>query len=319
MNYTDTEIWMDIKGFEGEYQASSHGHIKSLDRIVKRNGGTDMLLKGYILKGVTKQRGDRRVVIKKKLYYVNRLIAETFIENPENKSDVNHIDGNPSNNHVSNLEWVNRRENMFHAWRNGKNKVNKASQEPQIDKSEIWLDIKGYEGKYQISNYGRVKTLAYVKMRCNGKPHPVREMIRKPFFKDYSTITLLGKTYLIHRLVAEAFLPNPEGKKEVNHIDGNSLNNHVSNLEWATNLENQKHASETGLKRSGGNHPRARKIDEYTTDGVFKSSWDSITDAAKKLFYDGFGKSVHANKHNLRSVLVGRSSYALGSIWKYAC
>jgi hypothetical protein len=308
MKNTDAEIWKDIKGLEGEYQASTYGQIRSIDRFVKRKEGTDMFVKGVLLSGCKNERGDRRVNIKSKLYYVNRLIAITFINNPENKKEVNHIDRNPANNHVSNLEWASRIENMLHARKTGYKSIKRANQNLNSDQSEKWIDIKGFEGKYQISSRGRVKTLPYVKMRIDGKPHSIKEMIRNNQVSDYCNITLLGNTFLIHRLVAQMFLPNPENKPQVNHKDGNTLNNHVSNLEWVTHLENQKHATDTGLKQKGVNHPRAIKINQYTMEGVFIKTWGCISDAAR--FYNTPKENINAN-------LKGYSHYAVGYIWKY--
>jgi hypothetical protein len=119
---------------------------------------------------------------------------------------------------------------------------------------EIWKDIKGYESKYQISNYGRVKSLdrrvncAYKATRC----------VKGGFVSFYLTtegrpVVRLWKdnketSKLIHQLVARAFIPNPEGKPEVNHKDGVKDNNNISNLEWVTRLENMEHAARIGLK-----------------------------------------------------------------------
>lgn len=108
---------------------------------------------------------------------------------------------------------------------------------------EVWKDIKGYEGLYQVSNYGRVKSLQRDEKFCK-RP----ETILKPFVcgSGYQEIILHSrrarKPLLIHRLVAEAFIPNHDGKKEVNHKNGNKLDNSVDNLEWATPSENQIHS-----------------------------------------------------------------------------
>lgn len=105
---------------------------------------------------------------------------------------------------------------------------------------EIWKDIKGYEGLYQISNMGRVKRLE-------------DNFITQGYKGEYANFTLkkngISKCFAIHRLVATHFIPNPLNKKEVNHIDGNKHNNCVNNLEWNTHQENTIHSYKTGLRR----------------------------------------------------------------------
>lgn len=113
---------------------------------------------------------------------------------------------------------------------------------------EEWKDIKGFEGMYQISNLGKVKTLNY---KNTGE-----ERIRaNSLTKDgYLKIRLLykgkDKTVGVHRLVAEAFIPNIENKETVNHIDGNKQNNIVENLEWANRKEQMVHAYKLKLKKA---------------------------------------------------------------------
>ena len=116
---------------------------------------------------------------------------------------------------------------------------------------EIWKDIEGFEGLYQVSNLGRVKSLSRKCGTCYKK-----ESIRKlSQTKDgYLKIRLMGNgkdiTTRIHRLVALAFIPNYSNKETVNHIDGNKHNNIVENLEWSTRQEQLKHAYNLGLKKS---------------------------------------------------------------------
>ena len=132
---------------------------------------------------------------------------------------------------------------------------------------EIWKEIKGYEGYYLISNMGRVKSQSrkiyndgikgenkfYISEEkiINGRIDP-KGYLRVALCKDNKQ-----KDYSIHRLVAIAFIPNPNNKPCVNHKDGNKQNNNVENLEWCTYSENLKHAYKMGLKK------KIRNIDTY--------------------------------------------------------
>ena len=110
MNCHSKEIWKDIQGYEGIYQVSSHGRVRSLDRIVVRpNGNGDYFAKGKIIYVVLTKHGYNEVHLHKdnktKIYKVHRLVAQAFIKNPNNLPCVNHIDENKTNNNVNNLEW----------------------------------------------------------------------------------------------------------------------------------------------------------------------------------------------------------------------
>lgn len=107
---------------------------------------------------------------------------------------------------------------------------------------EEWKDIPGYEGLYQISNLGRVKSLARKVKTKNGNYQGYNEKILKTRKKGYCIVSLCKdrkiKGMQVHRLVAEAFIPNPENKPYVDHIDTNPQNNNVNNLRWCTQKEN---------------------------------------------------------------------------------
>ena len=117
--------------------------------------------------------------------------------------------------------------------------------------NEEWKDIKDFEGLYQISNYGRVKSLERYRNSYSKKVY-VPEIIRKNGYdkNGYQILPLNkdSKKYVrkIHRLVAEAFIPNPENKKEIDHLDCNVKNNIFTNLRWVTRLENVRHTMEMG-------------------------------------------------------------------------
>ena len=120
---------------------------------------------------------------------------------------------------------------------------------------EIWKDIKGYEGLYQVSNLGNVRSLITYKYskKQNKCIEIIREKVLKPSIDkhNYKFVVLtrnrIRKTIKVHRLIAENFIENTNNKPLINHIDGNKLNNNINNLEWVTNSENIKHAYSNNL------------------------------------------------------------------------
>ena len=125
---------------------------------------------------------------------------------------------------------------------------------------EIWKDILGYEDLYKVSNLGRIKSLVSSKKERILKSDRGGDYYNRVFLrKDKKT-----KTYRVHRLMAQTFLPNPENKPMVNHKDGNKLNNSLDNLEWCSSLENVRHARKSGLcDNSGKKH--------FNFKGIIKS------------------------------------------------
>lgn len=118
------EIWKDVKGYEGFYQVSNTGRVKSLDRTIYFSDGRIRKYAGQILNRNSKtSSGYKQCILKvngiSKYAYIHRLVAETFIENPKNKREVNHINGNKDDNRVENLEWVTASENDYHAVKSG--------------------------------------------------------------------------------------------------------------------------------------------------------------------------------------------------------
>ncbi|GHU12996.1 hypothetical protein FACS1894161_2370 [Spirochaetia bacterium] len=144
---------------------------------------------------------------------------------------------------------------------------------------ELWLDIEGWEGLYRISTFGRVYSVRRKKIR----------KIDKSYW-EYLSVILLGngirKRKTIHRLVATAFIPNPENKKEVNHKDGNKENNYVENLEWVTPLENVAHEFANELCLKPGDERRSDYkgyINILDSDDVIVAQTTSFVAAAEWL------------------------------------
>ncbi len=126
-------------------------------------------------------------------------------------------------------------------------------------KKEIWKTIKGYEKLYIISNFGRFYAYSKIIVGRDSSSKPTKAMYLTPFeSRGYKYINLSNNNkkikYRVNRLVALHFIPNPENKPFVNHIDGNKLNNNATNLEWCTHAENMNHASKTKLMAYGEKH-----------------------------------------------------------------
>lgn len=121
------EIWKDVKDYEGYYQVSNLGRVRSLDRYIKQKNRykkqINRFIKGKLLTSSKDCNGYIHIILYKnkkyKIFRVHQLVAQTFIINPKNLPEVNHIDGNKENNCVDNLEWITRTENRLHAYRIG--------------------------------------------------------------------------------------------------------------------------------------------------------------------------------------------------------
>ena len=150
-------------------------------------------------------------------------------------------------------------------------------------KEEIWKPIKGYEEVYAVSNEGNVKSLEREVIDSLGRTQKVQETIIKQDIKygpkrkegiGYRIASLSDhgklKHFQVHRLVAEAFIPNPNNYPQVNHIDGNKANNNASNLEWVSDQMNKQHAKDNGLLRAGSHISWESPNAKLTKDDVLR-------------------------------------------------
>lgn len=158
---------------------------------------------------------------------------------------------------------------------------------------EVYKQIIGYEGLYEVSNLGNVKSLNYHR---TGQ----EKLLSPAFDKDGYLRVLLSKNgdrkhYLVHRLVAHAFLPNPLNLPEVNHIDKNKLNNNVDNLEWCDRQYNQDYSL-------------AKQVLQYDLSGNYIATWKSTNEIERQL---GFSHG------HISACCLGKYKTMYGYIWKY--
>ena len=150
---------------------------------------------------------------------------------------------------------------------------------------EEWRDIKGFEGLYQISDWGRVKSLERDKIGGNQFGICImhtKEKIMKPFSNQHGRLQIDLKTngeretILVHKLVAETFIPNPNSYENIHHIDRNPQNNRVENLMW---MDESEHKAMHSAERF------SKIVYQYTLDGELVAVWKSASEAARQLGY----------------------------------
>lgn len=171
---------------------------------------------------------------------------------------------------------------------------------------EQWSPVIGYEGLYEVSNEGNVKSLNY--------RHTGREKLLKPQTdKDgylYVALCKDGKVKVkkIHRLVAQAFIPNPNGFTEVNHKDENPANDNVSNIEWC----DRKYNNNYGTRTQRVTEARSKKVYQYSLNGELVAIWSSTREVGRNGFDQGAVVKCCSNKYHRE----GNNIYK-NYIWKY--
>lgn len=183
---------------------------------------------------------------------------------------------------------------------------------------EVWKDIAGYEGLYQASSMGRIRRLRFINNYVDKrkitivKAYPINSgYLKIMFHKDGGY-----ENKLVHRIIAETFIPNPKGLDQVNHKDGNKHNNNADNLEWCTQSENMRHAVNMGLftafslGKYGADNPKAIPVEMLDKNtGELLKRFGSLIDAAHFLGKEKSGHIVSCCKGKLKS--------AYGYRWRY--
>lgn len=176
--------------------------------------------------------------------------------------------------------------------------------------NEIWKPIEGTDGRYEVSNTGKIRSLNYKNTGKTVELKPAPDP--KGYIKTMILVNGKYKTVKLHRLVAEAFIPNPENKPQVNHKDGNKNNNAVSNLEWSTNIDNAHHAIIHGLfinsfkATENANNKRKKKVIAIDKNGR-QYVFESINEASRKL---------EVNRRQIQETLKGNRYQARGFTFK---
>lgn len=176
-----------------------------------------------------------------------------------------------------------------------------------MDKKEIWLPVKGYEGLYEVSSFGRVRSLGK-----GGSGNSKMRVLSQAISNCHKFVTLSknGKTeqYWVHRLVAEAFLPNWFGDPQVNHIDENPQNNNVDNLEWCDAKYNANHGTRNKrISEKMTNGKLSKPVLQFTKTGEFVCEWPSTREAERNGFNNGA----------VGSCCRGERKYYKGFVWRY--
>lgn len=182
--------------------------------------------------------------------------------------------------------------------------------------NEEWKDIDGFKGLYQVSSYGRIKSLERVVERCRkGKTlqfHKNAQILKQGLSRGYLRVyfslfngkTQEKTTFLVHRLVASAFIPNKEMLLEINHKNEVKTDNKVENLEWCTSYYNVNYGTRTERARKSN----SKIIRQYDLDGNFIKEYESSVVAAKILGVDSV---------SIRNVCNGKTNSAYGYQWRY--
>ena len=260
-----TEIWKDVQGFEGHYQVSNMGRVRMLDvwvnRHYKKGCKLVLQLRGHLIKPHSKDGGTVRLRWKViEVYFrIDKLVAIHFRNDYRDGMMISHIDGCVSNNSSDNLKFY---------W-------------PEKYNNEIWKDVQGFEGRYQVSNMGRVRSLD----RLIETEHPyIRkgEMLKPSMNggRGYLHISFSDghrnyKHYEVHRLVALHFVDGYKPGLVVNHINEVKTDNRAENLEWCTYQYNLNYSDVVAWKR--------KSVYQYDLDGNFIAKHKCCADVEKMM------------------------------------
>lgn len=267
-------------GVEVNYEVSSTGNVRNATtfRCLKLRSTPHGYLRAFL-----------SINNKIKTKVIHRIVAEAFIPNLSELPSVNHKNYILSDNRVENLEWISVSDNIKHSYKKEGRKPLKRNPESVAEGKPI----PGYEG-YLATEDGRIystKTGIFLKFNASRGYYAVSVRVDGKETKPY-----------VHQLVAKTYIPNPENKLQVNHIDGDKFNNNISNLEWLTQSENICHSVTMKLKPTKGG------VDQLSKDGKILNTFQSLNEAAR---------CTGVAKGSISNCCLGKLKTAGGFVWCY--
>jgi len=293
------EVWKKTT-ISSKYEISSYGRVRNSSR-------------GNVLRQRTKHGGYKTVFFQDKSHYVHRLMALSFIGNPDEGQTVDHINRKPSDNNITNIRWSTKQEQrvLCVSVETGEIKefisLSQAAESMTSNSSFALNTIRGNISTFVDKDEEYLgRKWYYIEKDPSGevRPIPSAPVYKVSFMNDYMSVSILRKNILVHRLVAEAFLGAPPSDDTlVNHKNGNKCDNRLENLEYATPSENTRHAYKTGLMET-------KKVLRICKDtGIILQEHQSVKDAVQSL---GLKKSSHIGE-----CCMGKSATAHGYRWSY--